>query len=73
MKNLLLNKPANVTNALLSFTKTTTLKTSTLPNTTRNTISPLTGPFNRYQINRFWTNFNEGLYNRICEIKMQEL
>ena len=33
----------------------------------------LGGSFNRYQLNRFWGNFNEDLYNRICEIKMQEI
>jgi hypothetical protein len=37
------------------------------------TTFPLTGAFNRYQINRFWTTFNEDLYNRICEIKMNEI
>jgi hypothetical protein len=31
------------------------------------------GAFSHYQRNRFWTSFNHDLYNRICEIKMQEL
>jgi len=31
------------------------------------------GLFRDYQLNRYWDNFNFDLFNRICEIKMQEL
>jgi hypothetical protein len=55
---------------LKPFTTKTTLKNTTLPSTT---MRGLGGSFNNYQVNRFWTTFNHDLYNRICEIKMQEL
>jgi hypothetical protein len=70
MKNSLLNKQENAMNALKDFTRTTRLKMPTLKPTTTTVLG---GSFNKYQIDRFWTSFNHDLYNRICEIKMQEI
>jgi hypothetical protein len=55
---------------LKKYTKQTPLKMPMLKNTT---MRGLGGSFRDYQLNRYWDNFNFGLYNRICEIKMQEI
>jgi hypothetical protein len=65
-KKLKANYTTNLTNT------ETTCYSPKYANGTRTTAT-LTGAFNRYQINRFWTNFNEDLYNQICEIKMNEI
>jgi hypothetical protein len=44
--------------------------------TNATTLTPLKrtlGLFRDYQLNRYWDNFDFDLYNRICEIKMQEI
>jgi hypothetical protein len=41
--------------------------------TTTREMMKIGGSFDTYQYNRFWTTFNHDLYNRICEIKMQEI
>jgi hypothetical protein len=65
-KKLKASYTTNLTNTV------TTCYSPKYANGTRTTAT-LTGAFNRYRIYRFWGNFNEDLYNRICEIKMQEI
>jgi hypothetical protein len=52
--------------------KTSTSSPSSATTMTREMMS-LVGSFNKYQVDRFWTSFDHDLYNRICEIKMQEI
>ena len=73
MKYLPFRKREIVTHILSNFTTKPTLKKTTSLSTTNPKTKNLGGSFNRYQLNRFWGNFNEDLYNRICEIKMQEI
>ena len=70
MKYLPSNKRETAMTTLKKSTKQTPSKTLTFKNTTT---KGLGGSFRDYQLNRYWDNFNFGLYNRICEIKMQEI
>lgn len=60
-KNLLTTQPRTSTSSAMSATTTT------------REMMKIGGSFDTYQYNRFWTTFNHDLYNRICEIKMQEI
>jgi len=60
-KNLLTTQPRTFTSSAMSATTMT------------REMMKIGGSFNTYQFNRFWTTFNHDLYNRICEIKMQEI
>jgi hypothetical protein len=70
MKYLQSNKRETAMTTLKKSTKQTLSKMPMLKSTT---MRGLGGSFRDYQLNRYWDNFNFGLYNRICEIKMQEL
>ena len=73
MNNLQSKKPKNVITTLSSCIKTViSSKPMSKPSTMKTKMTTNGGAFSHYQRNRFWSNFNHDLYNRICEIKMNE-
>ena len=75
MNNLQSNKQKTVMTTSKKSIKETPLKMKLSEHLTE-AMTPsmkLNGLFNKYQMNRFWTSINYDLYDRICEIKMQEI
>ena len=71
-KNSQSHKQKMLSQNLLTEHPTTSTSSPTNATTLTHTKKAL-GLFRDYQLNRYWDNFDFDLYNRICEIKINEL